>query len=301
MAFDVLIPLPGSDKAAPVAAKLSGSLNHRDHFAVTLILERKTHLSLDGLAAPQDRASFNSEYGADAADIALVEQFAHSHGLTVLDVSTGKRRVILQGTTAALCKAFDVQLKCYKSEVTGETFRGRTGSISIPRELEGVVVAVLGLDNRPVAKAHFRKSTSSAAAQATSYTPPQVAALYNFPTGVTGAGQTIGIIELGGGYSPTDLATYFRSLKVTAPSVTAISVDGGTNTPGSDADGEVMLDIEVAGSIAPGAKIAVYFAPNTDQGFIDAITDAVHDTARKPSIISISWAGRKIVGPRNRK
>ena len=78
---------------------------------------------------------------------------------------------------------------------------------------------------------------------------------------------------------------------MTQPSITAVSVDGGTNSPGSSADGEVMLDIEVAGSIAPGANIAVYFAPNTDQGFIDAITDAVHDTTRKPSVVSISWGG----------
>jgi len=53
----------------------------------------------------------------------------------------------------------------------------------------------------------------------------------------------------------------------------------------------VMLDIEVAASVAPGAKIAVYFTPNTDQGFIDAITTAVHDTTNKPSVISISWGG----------
>ena len=120
-------------------------------------------------------------------------------------------------------------------------------------------------------------------------TPPQVAALYNFPSGVTGAGQTTAIIELGGGYSTADLQTYFGNLGVTEPNITAVSVDGGTNSPGSDADAEVMLDIQVAGSIAPGANIAVYFAPNTDQGFVDAITDAVHDTARKPSVISISW------------
>jgi kumamolisin len=47
----------------------------------------------------------------------------------------------------------------------------------------------------------------------------------------------------------------------------------------------------VAGSIANGARLAVYFAPNTDQGFIDAITTAVHDTANKPSVLSISWGG----------
>jgi len=52
-----------------------------------------------------------------------------------------------------------------------------------------------------------------------------------------------------------------------------------------------MLDIEVAGAIAPGAKIVVYFAPNTDAGFLDAIAAAIHDTTNKPSVISISWGG----------
>jgi kumamolisin len=52
-----------------------------------------------------------------------------------------------------------------------------------------------------------------------------------------------------------------------------------------------MLDIEVIGSVAPGAKIVVYFAPNTDQGFIDALSTAVHDATNKPSVVSISWGG----------
>jgi len=52
-----------------------------------------------------------------------------------------------------------------------------------------------------------------------------------------------------------------------------------------------MLDIEVSAAVAPGAKIVVYFAPNTDQGFIDAIGTAVHDTTNNPGVISISWGG----------
>jgi len=70
-------------------------------------------------------------------------------------------------------------------------------------------------------------------------------------------------------------------------------VDGVGNRPGGPdgADGEVMLDIEVAGAVAPRAKIAVYFAPNTDKGFFDAVTHAVHDAANQPSVISISWGG----------
>jgi len=50
-----------------------------------------------------------------------------------------------------------------------------------------------------------------------------------------------------------------------------------------------MLDIEVAGAMSPGARIVVYFAPNTDRGFLDAITRAVHDQRYQPSVISISW------------
>ena len=98
---------------------------------------------------------------------------------------------------------------------------------------------------------------------------------------------------MGGGYRAADLTAYFKTLGLPAPAVTAVSVDGGKNTPGNanGADGEVMLDIEVCGAIATGAKIAVYFAPNTDQGFIDAVSTAVHDTVNKPSVISISWGG----------
>ena len=71
-------------------------------------------------------------------------------------------------------------------------------------------------------------------------------------------------------------------------------VDHGRNNPTGDSngpDGEVVLDIEVAGAIAPQARIVVYFAPNTDAGFLDAVTTAIHDASNKPSVISISWGG----------
>jgi kumamolisin len=52
-----------------------------------------------------------------------------------------------------------------------------------------------------------------------------------------------------------------------------------------------MLDIEVAGAVAPGASLVVYFAPNTARGFQDALSMAVHDQLRAPRVISISWGG----------
>jgi kumamolisin len=158
---------------------------------------------------------------------------------------------------------------------------------------------VLGLDNRRHARPHFRRLPKLgggwwAPAVGVSYPPNQIAALYNFPTNLNGAGETIALIELGGGYRMPDLVKYFASIGVSPPpSVTAVSVLGAINTPTgpSGPDGEVMLDIEVAGAIAPGAQITVYFAPNTDRGFLAAINTAIFDNVRKPSVVSISWGG----------
>ncbi len=286
--------LPGSEKKPLPGAEPVGALSPNDTVSASVFVRPKSPVPdpPPGPGQPcMTRDEFALQHGANTQDLALVEQFAHEYQLTVVDSSVGKRRVILRGTAANVSKAFGAELQNYHVASTGLTYCGREGSISIPSELSGVVVAVVGLDNRPVAKPHHRKRKKKPAAPPTTFTPPQVAALYNYPTGVTGAGQTVGIIELGGGYSTTDLQTYFKGLGIKEPSVTAVSVDGGTNSPGSSADAEVMLDIEIVGSIAPGANIAVYFAPNTDQGFIDAITDAVHDTTRKPSVVSISWGG----------
>jgi kumamolisin len=176
----------------------------------------------------------------------------------------------------------------------GARYRGRTGTVQIPSQLAGIVVGVFGLDNRPFAKPHFRRFKPAAGQPFQGYPPPQVAQLYNFPSGVDGTGQVIGIIELGGGYRPADLTAYFKQISVAAPKVIAVSVDHGGNHPtnADSADGEVMLDIEVAASIAPGAKIVVYFAAGTtDRDFLDAISEAVHDRTNNPSVISISWGG----------
>jgi kumamolisin len=119
----------------------------------------------------------------------------------------------------------------------------------------------------------------------------ELARLYNFPSGYTGRGQTIGLIEFGGGYADTDLATYFASLNIPKPQVISVPIDGSKNSPGTEADSQVTLDIEVVGTVAPEAKIVVYFAPNTPQGFPDAIAAAELDSMNKPTVISISWGG----------
>jgi kumamolisin len=239
------------------------------------------------------REEFARQHGAGPADLASVRTFANANGLTVVAEHAACRTIVLSGTVAQFNAAFSVQL--LQIAHADGTYRGRVGEIQLPAELDGVIEAVLGLDNRPQARPHFRIHHAGAAtpgaAAARSFTPTQVAALYGFPTG-SGEGECVAIIELGGGFRPADLQSYFSNLGVGSPKVLAVSVDNGNNRPTGSADGpdgEVMLDIEVVGAIAPQAVIAVYFAPNTDAGFLDAITTAIHDTTNKPSVISVSW------------
>jgi kumamolisin len=122
----------------------------------------------------------------------------------------------------------------------------------------------------------------------------QLARLYGFPAQFDGQGQTIGFVELAGGIRDEDLAVYFEGLGLKEPKITAVPVSGGKNNPqDSVANGQVMSDLEVAGSVAPGAHMVVYFAPNTQKGFIDAIASATGDTTNRPTIVLISWGGRE--------
>jgi kumamolisin len=123
--------------------------------------------------------------------------------------------------------------------------------------------------------------------------PAEVGEIYAFPAAASGTTPCVGIVELGGGYTSSDLDAFFQQAGLPTPTVVAVPVDGAANSPsgGTGADVEVALDIEVVGAVAPGTRIAVYFAPNTDQGFYDAVTTAIHDTTNQPSVISISWGG----------
>jgi len=263
---------------------------------VSVILKPKMRVAPPPQGGPGiSREEFAARHGADSGAIEQVKAFAKEYNLTVTEVSPERRTVKLRGSADDMSRAFEVPFERY--EVEGTRYRARTGSIQVKAEMAGSIEAVLGLDNRPHVKPHFRLHgagpTKPSAATPVSYTPRQVAQLYQFPADADGAGQTIAILELGGGYRPADLQNYFSSIGVKEPTVVAVSVDNGKNNPTNPngADGEVMLDIEVAGAVAPGAQIAVYFAPNTDQGFQDALTTAIHDTANKPSVVSISWGG----------
>ncbi|HEX7908191.1 MAG TPA: S53 family peptidase, partial [Paraburkholderia sp.] len=297
-------PLPGSERKAEQGSTVVGQCDPAERIEVFVMLRRQHQAQFDSLMSkieagdpsvkPLSREAFAKDYSAAPDDIAKVKAFATAHGLTVVREDPAARQVVLSGTIAQFQTAFGVKLEHYQHHTAGQ-FRGRTGTISVPDDLHGIVQAVLGLDNRPQARPHFRirPPFQPAKAHQASFTPLQLASLYQFPQG-DGSGECVGIIELGGGYSTSDLTSYFASLGVASPKVESVGVDQGSNQPSGDPngpDGEVTLDIEIVGAIVPGATIAVYFTQNSDAGFIDAVSRAVHDTTNKPSVVSISWGG----------
>lgn len=296
--------LAGSDRSAVEDSKCLGPIDPNETLRVVVTLRRRRARELDELAQriarehaePLTREEFAKNFAVAPEDFAKFEAFAREYQLSIEHRDLAAAKVVVTGKVAHLEAAFGVALSHYQHPTLGQ-FRGRTGPITIPDEIAPIVTAVLGLDNRPQARPYFRlrpipgPAGTRAATQA--FTPVQLAALYDFPDG-DGAGQCIGLIELGGGYEASDLSAYFGSLGVPSPQVVSVSVDGTDNSPSgnpSGPDGEVTLDIEIAGAIAPKAKIAVYFAPNSDAGFVDAVSSALHDSANKPSVLSISWGG----------
>ncbi len=286
-----LHPLPGSDRSpVPGARPAPRAVTFHNPIEATVVLRRRTALP-DG----SDVAAQDLPLGADPADVALVTRTLSDLGATVLEIHEASRRVRVAGSAELLGSIFgtSLELVTVPTEDDGElTFRQRTGELSVPAPISDVVTAVLGLDDRPAARP--RLAVAPAAAVSTSYTPAEVARLYRFPDRTDGSGQQVAILELGGGYRQEDLDIYFAGLGLPTPVVTAVGVDGARNSPGdaTGADGEVMLDIEVVGAVAPGAGITVYFAPNTDDGFLDALSEATHASPR-PVAISISWGQRE--------
>lgn len=292
-------PLPGSERTRLPGARDLGRALPAAEIEVTIWLRRGSAPGPLPLAAGAgrgavgpylSRSDFARLHGARGEDIDQVRRFAEEAALEVREASVGRRSVRVAGSARDFERAFGTELRRFA--YSGGTYRGRTGPLRVPRALAGAVEGVFGLDDRPQARAHVRRRRADSTLAG--YSPLAVGAAYAFPPGSTGAGQTIGVVELGGGYSSEDLATFFGTLGEPPPTVTPVSVDGATNAPTGvpgGPDDEVELDLELAGALAPGARLVAYFAPNTDRGFLDALTTATHDAVNRPTIVSISWGG----------
>lgn len=257
-------------------------------------------------STPPDRRQFVTHeqaaelYGSAPDEVELVAAFATERGLQVVEASPARRSVQLTGPIAQIDGAFGIELSIYRRG--SETYRGYDGPVRLPAAVAEVVVAVFGLDNRPLA-AHM----AGVNPLGSGLTPPEVAGLYGLPSIPSSiSGETIAIWEFGGGYvtdasgKPTDVDAYLQALGFRAPTVLPpVSILGGANhvsgSPGhvSNDDAEVALDMQVAASVAVGAAIAVYFIGTiSDTGWIAAIDAVVSPGPGQPSpsVVTISWA-----------
>jgi kumamolisin len=244
------------------------------------------------------RLEFQEAHGATQADLDAVQEFCRSHGLRVVESNRSRRRVAARGTVAQLNAAFAVELHHYQSP--HGKYRGYQGTASLPTALDGIVQAVNGLDNRPVPVKHLSADPPIVGL----LSPPQVAQLYNFPSG-TGLGQTIGIFTawvaapMGvqpttntNGYQLADVTVTLAKWGVVAPPPT--DFPAGSN-PGSPTEyySEPVMDIAIAAAIAPQASIFVYFMPEwSAAGIISTLTSMIHPATASdphPAVISISY------------
>jgi kumamolisin len=314
--------LPGSERKIRKGAKRVGPADPAETLMVSIYVRRQPGApSLPGqndFAAtsrgqrnPLSRADLAAHQGASPEDLKVVTDFAAAAGLKIVQTDAARRLVQVSGTVAQFSKAFSIELAHYRSSTEG--YRGREGPIHLPATVADVVEGVFGLDNRRMAR---RMSNGGGPVPVT---PPQVAQAYNFPAPANGAsGQTIAILEFSGptsaaignptcGFAQSDIDGFINNLNNTTGSqlvstpVTSVTVDPSADAPGNvpggsasnfnsgDADVEVALDIEIVVSVAQKANVVVYFAPITEQGWVDAITQIVADTTNDPGVLSISW------------
>jgi kumamolisin len=241
------------------------------------------------------RAELAARYGSDHEAHRVVEQWAARQGLELVAGDPTRRAVELRGSAAQLARLFQVdRVRVLHGE---RSWWSHEGAVHLPAELEDAVSGVLGFHEQPIAgrgALPMDRMGRPRRAQVTgpTFTAPEIAELYGFPERLDGSGETVGVIALGGGYLPSDLDVYFRSLKLPRPRFTDVSVYGARNAPTGRSrqfDGEVTGDIETIGALVPAAHVVVYFAPNTERGFLGAVAHAVHDRKHRPSVLSISW------------
>jgi subtilase family serine protease len=254
----------------------------------------------------------HAQFGPNEETVAAVVASLRGRGLTVERTTAMTLRAT--GTPAIMERAFQTSLHQFQQPATDKapalTFHAPTSRPVMPAELATAVGAVAGLSSKPVfhsnvhraptslGNVHVQSSAVPGADNAPVGNPGfltvvDLAARYNvnplYAQGITGHGRTIGIVTLAS-FTPSDAFAYWSSLNLNVDPnrLTVVNIDGGPG-PASDFSGseETTLDVEQSGGVAPGAKIIVYQAPNTSQGFVDAFAAAIQ--GNNADSISVSW------------
>lgn len=285
---------PVSALATTTMLHLAISLPLRNQSALNTLLQQQYDSSSTNYHRYLTPAQFAAQFGATAADYQSVATFAQANGLTV--TATHPNRLILDvvGSAASIQNAFHVQLKVYNHPTESRTFFAPTNDPVISSSLP--ILHVSGLDNyyQPHPKlVPMSQNTNSVTPKlgsgpGGSYLGSDFRKAYVPGTTLTGAGQSVGLLQFDGFYA-SDIAAYASAIGLTnPPSVITVPIDGGVSVPGGG-NGEVCLDIEMIFAMAPGvANVYVYEAPNPSP-WVDLLSRMANDNLARQ--LSCSWGG----------
>jgi subtilase family serine protease len=237
-------------------------------------------------------AQFTERFGPSRSDYQAVVKFARSQGFTVSNAPANRMLVHLDGTVSQINKAFHVKMTNYRHPTENRTFYSPDREPSL--ELSATVAHIAGMNNFSLPQPKFKRAPPNFRRNAVgsgpsgAYLGSDMRAAYYAGSTLTGSGQSVGLLEFDG-YNVSDVTASFAGQSNTVP-IHNVLLDGAT--AGSDGDdGEQVLDIVQAASMAPGlSQIRVYIAPSNSQigvGDVDIFNQMATDNIAKQ--LSCSW------------
>ncbi len=310
------VELPGSRRAPPKQAIRIRDVDPQSQIDVTVTLHGPDLPPLNKIPAKaMTREQVDEKVAVPAETVQKVEQVLRNYGLNIQGVYQAGRSLRVRGSAAAITAAFQPKLGIYRIPGQGEV-RGREGSLMVPKELDGLISGVDGLDQRRMAYRHARSAAAAAKVHAPSpLTPADLETRYNFPPG-GGAGCVIAIAEFGTplsngsvlppAYIPSDVTAFCKkhNIKPPTPRVEPVNVAPLNELqyrtylrqlPQDVANvlfeqtAETMMDVQIVAALCPDADIGVYFASWDQKGWIDLLDELTTGKPQAPVAISISY------------
>lgn len=289
-----MIPIPGTRRTIWPGSRHVGELTARGDVLLTAWLRPMSGGELDDerartLAATPplqrtyaDRKTLARQTGADPADVEVLRAYCKGFGIEV--VESHWRSVVISGPIDRLIEAFGATVGIFADE-SGRRFRHRSQALHVPAHVAALVRGVFGLHQWP-------RSRKLGALQrhATPLRAADVASRYRFPD-ADGTGETIGVVQLRGVFNQSDFDRCMsaQGLAPAPPIVKRVDNAAVAHEIATTKDLEAALDVQLISSLAPGARIVVYEAPDDERGFLDAVRDALFDETYAPSVLSISY------------
>jgi subtilase family serine protease len=236
---------------------------------------------------------FTKEFGPADSNYESVVTFARKNGFQVMSQPSNRMLVEVKANVPQIEKAFHIHLLQYHHPTENRLFFAPDAEPSL--DLATPVLHVSGLDNfqRPHPGGHLPSGKDAGGAgggsgPAGSWRGQDFRNAYAPGVTLTGAGQTVGLVEFDGYYS-NDIATYATRSSLPVVPLTNVLIDSFNGVPGDGEDDvyEVSLDIEMAASMAPGlSRIMVY-----ETGYYDDGDDLMNQMAvdNEAQQLSCSW------------